>query len=127
MSQNGLNRVRIDWNITGNNPLIASRLHYQRIGTNQIHTQSINWGQGYTEISELTGGVDYSFYLIHVASNPNKVKAAARLHMGMATFLLPCTRANIFPLSLQKVQEYPYLLPTPTLSILALLLFSRAM
>ena len=82
VSQSGIAEIQVSWDEPRLHIFTASRMNYQRLGTNQTHTQTISWSERTAELSGLTGGADYSIYLTHVASSPNTVKAATTFHIG---------------------------------------------
>ena len=82
VTQSGISQIRVRWDEARPDIFTASHMNYQKLGTNQIYTRTINWRERTAELSGLTGGADYSIYLTHVASSPNTVKAATTFHIG---------------------------------------------
>ena len=82
VSQRGISQIQVSWDESRPDIRTASRMKYQKLGTNQIHTRIINWWALTAVLYGLTGGADYSIYLTHVASYPNTVKAATTFHIG---------------------------------------------
>ena len=83
VSRIGLTTIRVTWNANWSNRFTTSRIYYQRLGTSGIASKSVDWWANSTDIGGLMGGVDYSIYIAHTASNPNTVRAAAKFTIGI--------------------------------------------